>query len=46
MHVTWTMRGRDGAVSHRFGTAYQLLYSDDGARIVLAVAHRADDQVI
>lgn len=46
VHVIWTMRRRDGAVSTRFGTGYQMLYSEDGARIVLAVAHGVDDQVI
>ncbi|MFM8311422.1 MAG: hypothetical protein ACKOAZ_05915 [Ilumatobacteraceae bacterium] len=44
MHLVWTLRRRDGAVWYRFGTGYQLMYSDDGARIVLAVAHGADEK--
>lgn len=44
VHLVWTLRRRDGAVWYRFGTGYQLMYSDDGARIVLAVAHGADEK--
>ncbi len=41
-HVHWTLTRRDGSLLQQFHTAYQLMRTAQGPKVLLAVAHAED----
>lgn len=42
VHVSWTLMRTDGSLLQQFHTGYQLMRTDQGLRVLLAVAHQED----